>query len=122
MDAQSFQTFYNEISGVIQINAKFPHLQMYFGNDQISAEEAIKNNIHAQTMLAELILDEALTKIVTDAYKKSGGLDRRYPDDITTDIRRYIHEKKLEMAKEFHKNFVDFNLKRMSKKNDSETK
>ena len=35
----------------------------------------------------------------------------RYPDDQTTDIRRYIHEKKLEVAKDFHKYFVSFNQK-----------
>jgi hypothetical protein len=115
MPAQPFQTFYNPLDGKIQINAKFPYLQLYFGNDHLSAEEAIKNNIHAQTMLAELILDEALTKSVTDAYK-NGKLIRRYPNDITTDIRWYIHEKKLEIAKDFHKYFVEFNQQKQKKK------
>jgi hypothetical protein len=120
MEQLPFQTFYNEVRGFIQINAKFPYLQMYFGKDQESVEEAIKNNIHAQTMLAELILDEALTKIISQAYSEN-KLDRRYPHDPLTDVRRYIHEEKLKIAKEFHEVFVDFNLKKGTAKETTST-
>jgi len=94
------------MDGAILINTLDPLNITYFGLvNQKDTIEGSKPKLHCQIRLADLVLDECLNKIVTDAYGK-GTIDRRYLNNPELDIRQYIAEWKFLYGKLIHQHFV----------------
>jgi len=74
----------------------------YFGDDP---GESVEENAHSQVRLADLILNECLQIMVSQALE-SGRLDRRFPDNPEIDVRNYVDEMKFEIGPAIHDKFV----------------
>lgn len=94
-------TTYISSDGTVIINLNDEVNKRYFGTEP---EAACENELHCQVRLAELVLDECLTEIISKAWGKT--LDRRFPNDPVTDIHRYVLEHKYEYGPAFHNAFV----------------
>jgi hypothetical protein len=95
--------------GTILINTLDPLNATYFGSNPIETVEGPKAKLHCQIRLADLVLDECLTQIVTDAYGK-GTIERRYPNNPELDIRQYVAEWKFTYGKAIHQHFVTISI------------
>lgn len=91
-----------DLDGVVLINIEDPVNKRYFGEEPY---KAVDERIHCQVRLADLILDECLQKMVSDALYY-GKMERRFPDNPETDIRNYVGEKKFEIGSLIHSFFV----------------
>jgi hypothetical protein len=91
--------------GTILINTLDPLNATYFCPNPTETIEGPNAKLHCQIRLADLILDECLNRIVTDAYGK-GTIDRRYPNNPELDIRQYVAEWKFTYGKLIHQHFV----------------
>ncbi|UCE04487.1 MAG: ATP-binding protein [bacterium] len=96
------QSFLNLNEGTIIINTADELNKRYFGVDDPWAR--IESEVHCQTRLADLVLDECLYYIVSKAWGIS--LEKRFPNDPATDIREYVMNKKFEIGPTFHAIFV----------------
>jgi len=88
--------------GVILINTKDPVNASYFGTEPYTA---VEQKYHCQMRLADLILEECLWILVSQALE-SGKLDRRFPNNPEIDVRNYVDEKKFEIGPQVHSLFV----------------
>lgn len=88
--------------GYILINTKDPVNFRYFGDDPGSA---VEEYAHCQVRLADLILNECLQIMVSQALQ-TGHLDTRFPDNLDIDVRNYVDEKKFEIGPAVHAKFV----------------
>lgn len=88
--------------GYVLINTKDPVNLRYFGDDP---GKAVEENTHCQVRLADLILNECLQIMVSQALE-SGRLDRRFPNNPEIDLRNYVDEKKFEIGASIHEKFV----------------
>lgn len=88
--------------GNILINSKDPVNERYFGEEPY---RAVEEELHCQSRLADLVLDECLWIMVSQALE-SGKLDRRFPNNPEIDVRNYVDEKKFEIGNEIHNLFV----------------
>jgi hypothetical protein len=84
--------------GWILINTKDPVNQRYFGADPF---RALEENAHCQVRLADLVLNECLQMMVSEALQDD-KLDRRFPDNPEIDLRNYVDEKKFEIGPQIH--------------------
>ena len=84
--------------GWILINTKDPVNHRYFGADPY---RALEENAYCQVRLADLILNECLQMMVSEALQE-GKLDRRFPDNPEIDLRNYVDEKKFEIGPQIH--------------------
>jgi|GEM_PF-1769226 atypical dual specificity phosphatase len=98
------QTWIRPDDGTILINLSDPVNKGYFGNDIESAYSNCETKLHCQMRLADLVLDECLNEIVSNAWGRT--LTRRFPDNPEVDIRLYVAEKKFEMGQMVHAGFV----------------
>lgn len=88
--------------GYILINTKDPVNERYFGDDP---GKAVEEKAHCQVRLADLILNECLQIMVSQALD-NGRLDRRFPNNPEIDVRNYVDEKKFEIGTAIHDRFV----------------
>lgn len=88
--------------GIILINTKDPVNERYFRGEPY---KAVEEDFHCQTRLADLILNECLWILVSQALE-SGKLDRRFPNNPEIDVRNYVDEKKFEIGPQIHSLFV----------------
>lgn len=92
--------------GTVLINTLDPLNSAYFGKerpeDTVDGPNAKR---HCQIRLADLVLDECLNQIVTDAWSK-GTIERRHQNNPELDIRQYVSEWKYNYGIEIHKHFV----------------
>jgi atypical dual specificity phosphatase len=95
------QTWIRPTDGTILINLSDPVNEKYFGDEPYKNADA---KLHCQIRLAELVLDECLNEIVTNAWGRT--LPRRFPDNPEVDIRLYVAEKKFEIGQIVHNHFV----------------
>lgn len=95
------QTWLRTNDGTILINLLDPTNKEYFGDYPYKAADV---NPYCQARLADLVLDECLNEIVSNAWGKS--LPRRFPNNPEVDIRRYVAEMKFEFGPQVHKYFV----------------
>jgi len=95
------QTWIRQTDGTVLINLSDPVNKEYFGDDPC---RNVDTKIHCQTRLADLVLDECLNEIVSNAWGRT--LPRRFPDNPEVDIRLYIAEKKFEIGPIVHGFFV----------------
>jgi hypothetical protein len=84
--------------GFIAINTKDPVNQRYFGTDP---NRALEEHAYCQLRLADLILNECLQMMVSQALQE-GSLDRRFPDNPDIDVRIYVDEKKFDIGPQIH--------------------
>lgn len=84
--------------GWILINTKDPVNQRYFGSDPF---RSVEESAHCQVRLADLILNECLQMMVSEALQE-GKLDRRFPDNPEIDLRNYVDEKKFDIGPQIH--------------------
>jgi len=89
--------------GYIYINTKDPVNARYFGSDD--PYKAVEEKAHCQVRLADLVLNECLQIMVSQALD-TGRLTRRFPDKPEIDVRNYVDEKKFEIGPEVHERFV----------------
>jgi hypothetical protein len=94
--------------GTILINTHDPLNAAYFGSNPVETVEGPNAILHCQIRLADLVLDECLNQIVTDAYGK-GMIERRYPNNPELDIRQHVAEWKFTYGKAIHQHFVTLN-------------
>jgi len=88
--------------GYILINTRDPVNARYFGDDP---GKAVEEHAHCQVRLADLILNECLQIMVSQALQ-NGRLDTRFPDNLDIDVRNYVDEKKFEIGPAIHDKFV----------------
>lgn len=88
--------------GFLLINSSHPINKRYFGENP-QKEEALQSQ-KAQLYVAELLLNEALGKMIVEAYQK-GVIPQNY--DPATDIPVYIAQKKHELGELIYSCFVD---------------
>jgi hypothetical protein len=88
--------------GYIVVNTKDPVNARYFAEDP---GKAVEEKAHCQVRLADLILNECLQIMVSQALQ-SGKLDTRFPDNLDIDVRNYVEEKKFEIGPAIHEKFV----------------
>lgn len=88
--------------GYVLINTKDPVNARYFGDDP---GKAVEEMAHCQVRLADLILNECLQIMVSQALY-SGKLEMRFPDNLDIDVRRYVDEQKFEIGPAVHEKFV----------------
>lgn len=100
--SQPVQTMWEPDTGYIIINLKDPVNNRYFSENP---EYAVAENRHCQVRLADLILDEALQVMVSQAIE-NGGLERRFPNNPEIDIRNYVCEYKYQIGPDIHRSFV----------------
>jgi hypothetical protein len=91
--------------GTILINTLDPLNKAYFGDNPVESVQEPSAKRHCQIRLADLVLDECLNQIVTDAWSKN-TIEKRHPNNPELDIRMYMAECKYEYGKEIHKHFV----------------
>jgi len=94
--------------GTILINTLDPLNSVYFGKEKPEdTVDVLSPNAkrHCQVRLADLVLDECLNQIVTDAWSK-GTIEKRHPNNPELDIRQYVSEWKYNYGMEVHKHFV----------------
>lgn len=91
--------------GTILINTLDPLNKAYFGDNPVESVQGSTAKRHCQIRLADLVLDECLNQIVTDAWSKN-TIEKRHPNNPELDIRMYIAEWKYEYGQEIHKHFV----------------
>jgi hypothetical protein len=84
--------------GFILINTNDPVNARYFG---VEPYRAVEQHAHCQVRLADLILNECLQMMVSEALE-SGKLDRRFPNNPEIDVRNYVDEKKFEIGPQIH--------------------
>lgn len=89
--------------GWIIINTNDPVNQRYFGNDPY---RAVEENAHCQVRLADLILNECLQMMVSQALQE-GKLDRRFPNNPEIDVQNYVAEQKFDYGPQIHALFVN---------------
>jgi hypothetical protein len=94
------QTLWND--GFILINTKDPVNARYFGDDP---GKALEEKTHCQLLLADLILNECLQVMVSQAIA-AGRLDTRFPNNPEIDLRTYVDEKKFDIGADIHSQFV----------------
>lgn len=88
--------------GFILVNTKDPVNERYFGDDP---GRALEKHAHCQVRLADLILNECLEIMVTQALE-AGRLERRFPNNPEIDLRRYVDEKRYDIGPLVHAHFV----------------
>jgi hypothetical protein len=88
--------------GYILVNTNDPLSRRYFGNNPT---ESVENHPHCQMRLADLILDECLQIMVSEALE-AGTIERRFPDNPEIDIRNYVCERKFTYGPEIHAFFL----------------
>lgn len=88
--------------GIIYINTLDPVNAKYFGPEPY---KAVEEDLACQVRLADLILNECLWILVSQALG-SGKLDRRFPNNPEIDVRNYVDEKKFEIGPAVHALFV----------------
>lgn len=88
--------------GYVLINTKDPVNARYFGDDPGTA---VEERAYCQVRLADLILNECLQIMVSQALDE-GRLDRRFPDNPEIDVRNYVDEKKFDIGAAVHEKFV----------------
>ena len=88
--------------GYVLINTKDPVNSRYFGEDP---GKAVEEYTHCQVRLADLVLNECLQIMVSQALE-TGRLDRRFPNNPEIDLRNYVDEKKFEIGAAIHEKFV----------------
>ena len=88
--------------GYVLINTKDPVNARYFGEDPGTA---VEEKAYCQVRLADLILNECLQIMVSQALE-NGRLDRRFPNNPEIDLRNYVDEKKFEIGTAIHEKFV----------------
>ena len=93
---RKIQTHYDQ--GWILINTRDPVNQRYFGADPY---RAVEESAHCQVRLADLVLNECLQMMVSEALQE-GKLDRRFPDNPETDLQNYVAEKQYEIGTQIH--------------------
>jgi hypothetical protein len=91
--------------GTILINTLDPLNATYFGCNPEETVDGPNAKLHCQIRLADLVLDECLNQIVTDAYGK-GTIERRYPNNPELDIRQHVAEWKFTYGRIIHQHFV----------------
>jgi hypothetical protein len=91
--------------GTILINTLDPLNKAYFGDNPVESVQGPTAKRYCQIRLADLVLDECLNQIVTDAWSKN-TIEKRHPNNPELDIRMYIAEWKYEYGQEIHKHFV----------------
>lgn len=101
------QTWLRPKDGTILVNMLDPVNKAYFGKYPYLA---VDEKTHCQVRLADLVLDECLNEIVSNAWGRS--LPRRFPDNPEVDIRRYVAQMKFEIGPAIHKYFVKTDLER----------
>jgi len=90
------------VDGFILINTKDPVNERYFGQEPY---QAVEEHGYCQVRLADLILNECLQMMVTNALD-TGKLDRRFPNNPEIDVRTYVDEKKFDIGPQIHSLFV----------------
>ncbi len=88
--------------GYILINTKDPVNARYFGSDPGTA---VEEHAYCQVRLADLILNECLQIMVSQALD-AARLDRRFPNNPEIDVRNYVDEQKFEIGAAIHEKFV----------------
>jgi len=91
--------------GTILVNTLDPLNKEYFGDNPVESVQGLTAKRHCQIRLADLVLDECLNQIVTDAWSKN-TIEKRHPNNPELDIRMHIAEWKYEYGQEIHKHFV----------------
>jgi len=99
------QTWLRPSDGTILVNTLDPLNIEYFGNNPVESVQGITAKRHCQVRLADLVLDECMNQIVTDAWSKN-TIEKRHPNNPELDIRMYIAEWKYDYGKDIHKHFV----------------
>lgn len=84
--------------GWILINTKDPVNQRYFGPDPF---RSVEEYAHCQVRLADLILNECLQMMVSEALQ-DGKLDHRFPNNPEIDLRNYVDAMKFEYGPQIH--------------------
>lgn len=92
------------IDGWVLINTKDPVNVRYFGDDPEKVGETIERNPDCQVLLAELMLNECLQIMVTQALDL-GRLDRHFPNNPEIDVRNYVEAQKFEIGANIHTQF-----------------
>lgn len=87
-----------DTDGYILINSNDPVNKKYFGENPTQSVEQFP---HCQIRVADLLLDECLQMMVSEALQ-AGTLERRFPDNPEIDMRNYVSEKKFEYGPEIH--------------------
>ena len=91
--------------GTVVINMNDEVNARYFGDNPLSA---VDRYVHCQTRLADLVLDECLTEIVTKGFGRTSELEVRFPNDPAVDIRSHVARLKFVYGPVFHSAFVKF--------------
>jgi len=91
--------------GTILINTLDPLNSAYFGSKPEESVQGPAAKRHCQIRLADLVLDECLNQIVTDAWSK-GTIERKHPNNPELDIRYYVAEWKYSYGLPIHQHFV----------------
>lgn len=79
-----------------------PLNERYFGREPYLA---VEEHGYCQVRLADLVLNECLQMMVTNALD-TGRLDRRFPNNPEIDVRTYVDEKKFDIGPQIHSLFV----------------
>jgi hypothetical protein len=88
--------------GLVLVNTKDPVNYRYFGDDP---GKSVEDHTYCQVRLADLILNECLQIMVSQALE-NGRLDRRFPNNPEIDLRNYVDEKKYDIGAAIHEKFV----------------
>jgi len=99
------QTWLRPSDGTILVNTLDPLNIEYFGDTPVESVQGSAAKRHCQVRLADLVLDECMNQIVTDAWSKN-TIEKRHPNNPELDIRMYIAEWKYDYGKDIHKHFV----------------
>jgi hypothetical protein len=99
------QTWLRPSDGTILVNTLDPLNIEYFGDTPVESVQGSTAKRHCQVRLADLVLDECMNQIVTDAWSKN-TIEKRHPNNPELDIRMYIAEWKYDYGKDIHKHFV----------------
>jgi len=98
---RKIQTLFDP-EGWILINTRDPVNRRYFGEEPF---RAVEENAHCQVRLADLVLNECLQMMVSQALQEA-KLDRRFPNNPEIDVQNYSAEKKFEIGPQIHELIV----------------
>jgi len=70
LEDQDFQSYYNPLTGYIEINLNNSINERVFTKDSEDAGKRVNINSFARVLLAQMVLEEALNKIAGDAFEK----------------------------------------------------
>jgi hypothetical protein len=91
-----------DAEGFVVVNMTDETNRRFFTDDPATA---LQSSAPAQTRLAELVLDECLQRLVSEAIQ-SNSLERKFPDNAEIDIRNYVQEQKFELGADIYAAFV----------------